>query len=111
MFTEEEVWKVIKEIPTDRAPGPDGYIRAFYHVAWPIIKGDIMAALMKLYVGDGRGFDKLNGAHITLIPKKPDAIEVGDYRPISLPHSFAKIFAKLLALRARPRMSKIIEIN
>lgn len=109
IFTEEEVW--IKEIPADRAPGPDGFIGAFYHIAWPIIKGGIMATLMKLYVGDGRGFDKLNRAHMVLIPKKPDAMEVGDYRPISLPHSFAKIFAKLLASRARPRMSEIVAIN
>jgi len=111
MFTEEEVWKVIKEIPAERAPGPDGFIGAFYHTAWPIIKGDIMAALMKLYVGDGRGFEKLNRAHIVLIPKNPDALEVGDYMPISLPHSFAKLFAKMLANRARPRMSEIMAIN
>lgn len=111
LFTEEEVWMVIKEIPADRAPGPDGFIGAFYHIAWPIIKGDTMAALMKLYVGDGRGFDKLNRAHTVLIPKKPDATEIVDYRPKSLPHSFAKLFAKILASRARPRMSEIVAIN
>lgn len=111
IFTEEEVWNVIREIPSDRAPGPDGFIGAFYHKAWPVIKRDIMAALLKLYVGDGRGFDKLNRAHIVLIPKKPDALEVSDYRPISLPHSFAKLFAKLLACRARKRMPEIVAIN
>ena len=38
IFTEEEVWAVIKELPADRAPGPDGFIGAFYHKAWNIIK-------------------------------------------------------------------------
>lgn len=111
IFTEEEVWNTIKELPTDRAPGPDGFIAAFYQKAWPIIKNDVMAMIMKLYVGDGRGFGKLNRAHIVLIPKKPDAESVGDYRPISLPHSAAKLFAKMLANRARRRMKEIVAAN
>lgn len=100
IFLEDEVWQVIKEIPPDRAPGPDGFIGLFYHKAWPVIKQDIMAALLKLFVGDCRGFGKLNKAHIVLIPKTPEALDVRDYMPISLPHSFSKLFAKLLATRA-----------
>jgi hypothetical protein len=46
---------VIKELHLDRAPGSDGFIGAFYQRAWPIIKKDVMAGLLKLYVGDGRG--------------------------------------------------------
>ena len=72
IFTEEEVWKTIRELHSDRAPGPDGFSAAFYQKAWPTIKNDVMAVLLKLYVGDGRGFGKLNRAHIVLIPKKPD---------------------------------------
>ena len=111
IFTEEEVWNTIRELPSDRAPGPDGFIGAFYQRAWHIIKRDVMAVLMKLYVGDGRGFGKLNRAHIVLIPKKPDAEEVGDFRPISLTHSAAKLFAKMLALRARKRMKEVVAAN
>ncbi|XP_073362981.1 uncharacterized protein [Aegilops tauschii subsp. strangulata] len=32
-FTEEEVWAVIKDMPADRAPGPDGFIGVFFHKA------------------------------------------------------------------------------
>ena len=76
---------------------------AFYHKAWPIIKADVMAALQKLAVGDGRGFAKLNRALITLNPKKPDAMCVVDYRTISLVHIFSKLFSKLLAYRLRSK--------
>ena len=34
MITEEEVWQVVKEFLPDRAPGPDGYIGAFFQRAW-----------------------------------------------------------------------------
>jgi hypothetical protein len=54
-----------------------------------------MAAILKLRIGDGRGFGKLNRSLITLIPKRPDALEVGDFRPISLVHSFGKLFFQI----------------
>jgi hypothetical protein len=111
LFTEEEVWATIKEMPGDRAPGPDGFIGAFYQRAWPVIKSDIMACLWKLGAGDGRGFARLNRALITLIPKKPDATVIGDYRPISLVHSFAKLFSKLIANRLRGRLGDLVSAN
>jgi hypothetical protein len=111
IFTEDEVWRVIRDLPLDRAPGPDVFIGIFYQKAWPIIKQDIMAAILKLFVGDGRGFGKLNQALITLIPKKPDAILVGDYRPISLVHSFSKLFSKLLANRLKFRLGELVSSN
>jgi hypothetical protein len=52
IFT-DEVWAVIKDMPRDRAPRPDGFIGVFYQKAWNVIKQDIMAALLKLFVGDG----------------------------------------------------------
>jgi hypothetical protein len=111
LFSEEEVWGVVKDMPPDRAPGPDGFTCAFYQAAWPVIKQDIMSGLFKLAVGDGRGFGKLNRALITLIPKKPDADSVGDFRPISLVHSFSKLFSKILANRLRPRLPELVSTN
>ncbi|KAE8813339.1 reverse transcriptase [Hordeum vulgare] len=71
----------------------------------------MMAVLLKLFVGDNSGFSKLNHAHIVLIPKKLDAQEVGDFRPMSLPHSVAKLFAKMLAIRAKRMMKDIVAAN
>lgn len=50
----------------------------------------------------------LNSANIILIPKKTNAIKVSDYRPISLIHSIAKIFSKLLANRLAPFLDDIV---
>jgi hypothetical protein len=76
-----------------------------------VIKGYIIAGLLKLSVGDGRGFARLNRALITLTPKKPDAMEVKDYRPISLVHSFAKLLSKLMANRLRRRLGDVMSTN
>ena len=110
VFTEDEVWATIKEMPVDRALGPDGFIGLFFQKAWSIIKGDMMAALHHLFLGNGCDFGRLNQALITLIHKKVDACRVGDFRPISLVHSLP-IGSKLLANRLRPRMNEIVQTN
>lgn len=33
-FTEEEVWAIIKAIPSDRAPGPDCFTGRFFKATW-----------------------------------------------------------------------------
>jgi exonuclease III len=37
-FTEEEVFKAISQMPTDKAPGPDGFTGAFFKRCWGTIK-------------------------------------------------------------------------
>jgi hypothetical protein len=44
-FFEDEVWESIKRLPSDKAPGPDGFTCHFYKTCWSIIKMDIMAAI------------------------------------------------------------------
>lgn len=41
-FTEEEVWSAIRQSPTEKAPGPDGFTGAFYKSCWEIIKANVM---------------------------------------------------------------------
>ncbi|XP_071679058.1 uncharacterized protein [Lolium perenne] len=57
-------------------------------------RADFMAAFDKLYTMCGHGFQGLNQALLVLLPKRPDAMALGDYRPISLIHIFAKLVAK-----------------
>lgn len=97
----DEVWKAIKEMPLDRVPGTDDFTGAFYKSAWAIIRDDIMAAIKAFTDGQRRGLPKLNNALIVLLPKKVGASTPADYRPITLIHSFAKLFSKVLALGLR----------
>jgi len=46
-----------------------------------------------------------------LLRKKKDAAAIGDFRPISLIHSFAKLFTKVLARRLAPHMNKLVRPN
>lgn len=103
-FTEEEVWKTICSLPSNKAPGPDGFTGNFYKACWPLIKDDVMAAVLAVWSRKFGNFNLLNSAYITLNPKKEDASHVRDFRPISLVHSFAKLITKILANRLAGRL-------
>lgn len=106
-FTEKEVWDSIKQLPSDRAPGPDGFTGRFYKACWLIIKNDVMAVFFAIWSRKLAHFNKLNTALITLIPKE-GADEVKDFRPISLVHSMAKLVTKILANRLAPKLQDMV---
>jgi hypothetical protein len=107
-ISEEEIRRVVASMPKDNAPGPDGFIGAFYSKCWEIVKGEVIAAVMQLSQLKGDTFHLLNTANIVLLPKKEKADRVGDYRPISLVHSVAKIFSKILANRLGPHLLELV---
>ncbi|WVZ69638.1 hypothetical protein U9M48_018397 [Paspalum notatum var. saurae] len=110
-FTEEEIHSAILQMPTEKAPGPDGFTGTFCRMCWPIIKSDVLRAFCCLHSLTTGPLHKLNGASIALLPKKVDAESVGDYRPISLIHSFAKIVSKVLALRLAPKLGDLVSAS
>ena len=103
--------KTINSIPSDKAPGPDGFTCKFYKVCWQIIKDDIMAAMSAVWSQKFGNFHLLNSSYITLLPKKEDAISVKDFRPISLVHSFAKLITKLMANRLAGHLDQLVSPN
>jgi mannosylglycoprotein endo-beta-mannosidase len=110
-FSEAEVWEAIRAMPTNKSPGPDGFSWEFYRHCWPIIKVDVMAALREVRLGRDQGFEGLNEALITLLPKKEGAVDLKDFRPISLVHSFVRLLRKVLARRLAPRMPELVDSN
>lgn len=110
-FSEEEIWATVKELPVDRAPGPDGFTGLFYRAAWTIIKQDVISAFNALWSLDARSFHLLNDTLMILLRKNQAPTRLKDYRPISLMHSFSKLFAKCLARRLAPRLAEIVSPN
>jgi hypothetical protein len=70
-----------------------------------------MAVFNSLSHLDRHGFRAVNSALITLLPKKPGAEEVRDFRPISLIHDIAKWVAKVIANRLAPLLPQIVGVH
>jgi endonuclease/exonuclease/phosphatase family metal-dependent hydrolase len=96
-FTEQEVLMAIDQLPAEKAPGPDGFNGIFYKTCWDIIKPDLIAAFQCLYNQTTGPLPKLNGALLTLLSKKEAVVLPGEFKPISLIHSFVKLVSKVLA--------------
>jgi hypothetical protein len=89
-FSEQEVERVIKALPKQKAPRPDGFIGTFFRTCWNIIKVDCIAALQQFYNMNQQGLQFLNQALVILLPKQPNAEKITKLRPISLIHFFFK---------------------
>jgi hypothetical protein len=93
-FTSEEVFEAISQMELNKAPGPDGFPAEFYQTFWTVIKDDLMALFSQFTKGELPLY-KLNFGVITLLPKKENAVQIQQYRPICLLNVCFKIFTKV----------------
>lgn len=107
-FSVDEVHAIIKEMHSEKAPGPDGFIGLSFKSAWQIVQGDLLGAVNFFFHVHDHHFKFLNSAHIVLIPKMAAAKCISDFRPISLTHNNAKFFSKLLANRLAPCLDQLV---
>ena len=109
-FTEEEMMGVVKDMAGDKSPGLDGFSMAFFQNYWAIVKDDVMVVLHEFHA-HGNFEKSINATFITLIPKKPGALECKDFHPISLVSGVYKIIAKVLANRLTLVLDKVVSVS
>jgi exonuclease III len=106
-FGKDEVLQVVKDLQGDKAPGPDGFTMAFFQKCWSVIEEDVMGFFDEVY--HHCKFERsLNASFIALIPKRQNASNIRDFRPISLIGSIYKLLAKVLANRLKGVLDKLI---
>jgi hypothetical protein len=108
LFEEDEIKKVIIQLPNEKAPSPNGFIGLFYKKCWPIIRVDLLEALRAFHSLRTQRLDLINETNVVLLPKEPDAATITEFRPISLINSLAKIITKVLADRLAPRLNDLV---
>jgi hypothetical protein len=109
-FQLEEIDKVVKLMPSDKPPGPDGFNGLFLKKCWPIIKNDFCSLCFEFYSG-AANMECINTSYITLVPKKPQPETVNDFIPISLLNIGLKVLTKILADRLQAVILRLVHRN
>ena len=95
-ITSTEIEIVIKNLPTNKKPGPDGFTGEFYQT----FKEELTPIIPPKY-SRGRNTPKPN----------KDVTKNENYRPISLMNIDTKILNKILANRIQQHLKRIVQHN
>ena len=109
-FSREEIDLLIKQIPTDKAPGPNGFNGLFMKKCWQIIKEDFYKLCDAFFELDVN-LESINNSFITLVAKINSPETVNDFRPISLLNMDIKLLIKLLADRLQLVILQLLHAN
>jgi hypothetical protein len=109
-FSTEEIDSVVRALPNNKSPGPDGFSNEFVKNCWSHIKQDFYD-LCWAFQENSVCLQSINTSYITLIPKCQTPASVSDYRPISLLNTSMKLITKLLANRLQEKIIPLIHRN
>ena len=109
-LTPQELYAALQSMQGRKAPGIDGLTVEFYKAFWDILAHDIIEVFNESLVSGSLPLS-CRRAVITLLPKKGNLQNIGNWRPVYLLCTDYKILSKVLANRLKGTMEQILHRN
>ncbi|XP_020681050.1 uncharacterized protein LOC110098531 [Dendrobium catenatum] len=108
--TDGEIKAAVFSGSSKSAPGPDGINFHFYKSGWHLLGPYVCRAIRSFFI---KGYlpKGVKATALAIVPKKKNASNISDYRPIALCNVLYKIIAKTMATRIKPFMYLIVKDN
>lgn len=101
---------MVKTLPNDKYPGPDGFSNEFIKKCWPIIKMDFYDLCWD-FQSNNVCLQSINFSPSSLLSQKMKALLASLTRPISLLNASMKLITKPLANRLQVIITSLIHKN
>lgn len=94
----------------NKSPGPDGMSPVFFKNYWHIVGNDVLKAIQHFFTTTKLS-RAVNHTFLALIPKRPVADKVDQFRSIALCNVIYKVVTKILSNRLKSLLDPLIHPN
>jgi len=108
--TVEEIKKVVFELNSDSASGPDGFTGHFYQVCWDIVGRDVVNVVEAFFNGSTLP-KSITHTNLVLLPTKKVIQSFSNIRPISLSNFLNKVISRVIHDRLERLLPRLISPN
>ena len=99
----DEITSALADCNSSKAPGYDGFNFKFVKEFWQDVGGEICKLILEFFE-TGQLPEENNHIGVTLIPKVDEAVEIKDFRPISMIGSIYKIILPKRLSKVMPEL-------
>jgi hypothetical protein len=109
-FSAREIERDVRSMERTSARGPDGLGPGFYRAAWDIVRPGL-TRLFEVFSSRSAYLQRLNRAHVVLLPKAAGALTPGAFRPVSLQNCSIKSICKAHTTRLQHQIAALIDTD
>lgn len=98
------------KLSLNRTPGPDGLTAEFFRALWSLLGDEVCTVILDFFKSRFMP-SGLNSTSLILIPKRPGADNIQDFRPISCLNTLYKVISRILADRLKEILPDLVLPN
>lgn len=109
-FGSDLIMSCLQRMKNNKTPGPDGFPVEFFRAAWSVLGEEFISSTLDFFRTSFMP-TSLNSTTLVLLPKRPGANTIREFRPIACLNTQYKLISKLLSDRLKSILPAIVLPN